>query len=263
MGVMSPDPLYDHSRKAGNPGDLFKHVLLAHLLVRLMANHPRRAFRYAESHTGYPLYRLREGGAWRRGAGRLVEAPGTGSPLYPYWCTALGGRGARAGGGYPGSSELARRLILAAGFEPVMWLWDHSPDVVRALRAHYAAEGGVRVMEGEGGAGVATLERADLVLVDPVTLETERLWSTLRHLDAGGIPFLGWVPRRGTRAGEEGEESHRFRERARGCFAVEGVRWEPWREHTGGSLLVASSSLREELAVGAASLREATGWAGE
>src|SRR6056297_1992731 len=61
---------YDHSRKAGNLGDIWKHAVLVSIAERIKAQND---FRYVESHSGAPIHNLTDGGEWRRGIGAIVD----------------------------------------------------------------------------------------------------------------------------------------------------------------------------------------------
>lgn len=60
---------YDHSSKAGNLGDVWKHSVL----VALVDAVPKKSesFRYVECHAGAPIHKLAEKGEWSRGVGRI------------------------------------------------------------------------------------------------------------------------------------------------------------------------------------------------
>ena len=52
---------YDHARKAGNRGDVWKHAVLVALTDAITTD--SSSFRYVESHAGAPLHDLKPGGA--------------------------------------------------------------------------------------------------------------------------------------------------------------------------------------------------------
>ena len=56
---------YDHSRKAGNLGDVWKHNVLVALVDAMPGN--IESFRYVEGHAGAPIHNLTDGGEWVRG----------------------------------------------------------------------------------------------------------------------------------------------------------------------------------------------------
>ena len=61
---------YDHSRKAGNLGDLWKHAVLVSIAEHLPVG-PR--CRYVETHSGAPIHTLGSNGEWCRGIGAVIE----------------------------------------------------------------------------------------------------------------------------------------------------------------------------------------------
>ena len=254
--MMDTDPTpYDHGRKAGNPGDLFKHAVLSHVVTSLAR--PGATFLYAETHAGPPSHRLQEGGEWERGVG-LLDGRVEGTPsLLAYWRTALAGRPPRPGDRYPGSTLLARRLIADGGARPRLRLWDHNPEVCAALRR--AHEEWAVVEEGDGYRGVGGLKRADLVLVDPIALDEEPVEGLLARLSERAIPFLCWLPRRGSEDGEIAA-SVAFRRRLEVGYTVESARWAAWGEGTRGCMMVASPLLEGRLREAAAAVRRVTGW---
>lgn len=65
---------YDHSRKAGNRGDVWKHAVLVALADLIPVS--TDTFYYVDCHAGAPDYELRPGGEWERGvANALRNAP--------------------------------------------------------------------------------------------------------------------------------------------------------------------------------------------
>src|SRR4051794_32128615 len=56
---------YNHSRKAGNQGDVWKHFLLLSALAETLR--PGAKYLYRESHAGASAHILPERGEWRRG----------------------------------------------------------------------------------------------------------------------------------------------------------------------------------------------------
>jgi 23S rRNA A2030 N6-methylase RlmJ len=65
---------YDHSRKAGNRGDVWKHAALVALADAILVLSD--TCRYVDFHSGAPAHVLRPGGEWGRGIGdaRLAAA---------------------------------------------------------------------------------------------------------------------------------------------------------------------------------------------
>ncbi|WP_459863869.1 23S rRNA (adenine(2030)-N(6))-methyltransferase RlmJ [Endothiovibrio diazotrophicus] len=251
---------YDHRLKVGNPGDLFKHALLAHVVRWKAAK--GGGFSYAETHTGYPIYQLAVGGEWRLGAGVMSHPPPAASPLTSYWVHALGECPPIPGSLYPGSSLLVHRIVSAAGGVPVMRLWERSPPVVDALQAHFSAMDGVEVLEGDGYCGIQDGAGEDLVLVDPVQLELSPIVEVLSRLSRRGAPFLCWVPRRGTAAGQEGEASRRLLDETSRWYGAESAQWIPWRDGICGCRIICSLDILPLVSEAAVELRRIVGWKG-
>lgn len=61
---------YDHSKKAGNLGDLWKHAVLISIAERMPVDN---SFRYVETHSGAPIHTLGDIGEWRRGIGAVLD----------------------------------------------------------------------------------------------------------------------------------------------------------------------------------------------
>jgi 23S rRNA A2030 N6-methylase RlmJ len=61
---------YDHARKAGNKGDVWKHFTVVTVVDRLGVDD---TFRYVDIHSGAPSYELGHAGEWKRGIGAILE----------------------------------------------------------------------------------------------------------------------------------------------------------------------------------------------
>jgi 23S rRNA (adenine2030-N6)-methyltransferase len=60
---------YDHARKAGNRGDVWKHFLLVNVIDCLEV--PER-FQYVDLHSLAPLHELQPRGEWKNGIGKVL-----------------------------------------------------------------------------------------------------------------------------------------------------------------------------------------------
>ena len=107
---------YRHAFHAGNFADVFKHVLLARMLVYLMRKDT--PLRYMDTHAGIGAYDLSgdeaaRTGEWRGGVGRVLAgtAPADIAGLLAPWLEALGPLEDGAPAAYPGSPLLAARLL--------------------------------------------------------------------------------------------------------------------------------------------------------
>jgi 23S rRNA (adenine2030-N6)-methyltransferase len=105
---------YRHLFHAGNFADVFKHALLARLLLAL--GRKDKAFAYLDTHAGIGRYDLthpwaQKNAEWKAGIGRLWGRRDLPEVLAPYLDAV---RAENPGGGlrfYPGSPRVARRLL--------------------------------------------------------------------------------------------------------------------------------------------------------
>lgn len=108
---------YRHIFHAGNFADVFKHVILARILVNLRDK--PAPFRVIDSHAGEGLYDLagaeaNRTGEWQEGIGRLVKATlprPAAEQIAPYLDVVRARNRANALRFYPGSPLLARHLM--------------------------------------------------------------------------------------------------------------------------------------------------------
>lgn len=166
---------YRHGFHAGNFADVFKHALLARLLVYLA----RKAapFRVIDTHAGEGAYDLaadeaERTGEWRDGVARLADLSGadetTRALLEPYLdCLGpLDGDGRPAL--YPGSPVIAQRLMRA---QDRAIFCELRPDAYAALRRRFAPDERVKAVHIDGYMGLSAFappkERRGLVLIDP------------------------------------------------------------------------------------------------
>jgi 23S rRNA A2030 N6-methylase RlmJ len=209
---------YDHRDKAGNEGDLAKHVVLVAALdtrlATLTGEGSDGTFRYADLFAGFAFCDLPAQGPWRRGIAELAarwtarhvgeasSAPaggtdtvGTGSdnPHVRLYATSFAGRRP-----YPGSAsiaaELARRRGLA--FRPA--LYDVAPEPVADLRAAFDGEG-CAVLARPADREDAAVRDAHFVFIDPpgVDRTTMPAWSQLSGFVTerpAGQDVLIWLP---------------------------------------------------------------------
>lgn len=205
---------YRHAFHAGNFADVFKHALLARMLVYL-AQKPA-PLRYIDTHAGLGRYDLaspeaQRTGEWRSGIGRILAEPppdAVAALLQP-WLDCLGPSDAEHRPSvYPGSPELARRLLRG---QDRLSLFERHPVDASALSAAMQGDPRVRVTAQDGYAGLNALapppERRGLVLIDPpfeardeFTAMTQALVRAHRKW-ATGVYAL-WYPVKQAGAGE-------------------------------------------------------------
>ena len=62
---------YDHAKKAGNQGDVWKHFVLVTLADKLPENSD--TVHYIECHAGAPIHKLKQPGEWQNGIGKIIK----------------------------------------------------------------------------------------------------------------------------------------------------------------------------------------------
>jgi 23S rRNA (adenine2030-N6)-methyltransferase len=166
---------YRHGFHAGNFADVFKHALLARLLLYLTRK--ETPFRVIDTHAGEGAYDLRASEAertaeWREGIGRLADLSAadaaTRDLLAPYLDIVgpLDAEGRPAL--YPGSPLIAARLSRPQDRAVFCEL---RPDAFQALEARFARDKRVKTIPIDGYVGLSAFvppkERRGLVLIDP------------------------------------------------------------------------------------------------
>lgn len=165
---------YRHAFHAGNFADLLKHAVLALCLEHLKKK--PKPFRYLDTHAGIGAYDLasdeaRRSPEWKDGIARLLDAApadGAARALAPLLDTVKAMNTAGALQAYPGSPELAARLMRE---QDRLTLCELHPADSRTLDQRYARDGRVKVEMRDGykalGALLPPREKRGLVLVDP------------------------------------------------------------------------------------------------
>ena len=163
---------YRHAFHAGNFADVFKHALLARMLVYLTRKDS--PLRYLDTHAGPGLYNLTSDeaertGEWREGVGRVATAdmPAEVADLLKPWLDGLD-LGDRAARKYPGSPLLAQRLLRPIDKLILCELREHD---ARMLARNLGRDRRVKAIRIDGymalNAYVPPPERRGLVLIDP------------------------------------------------------------------------------------------------
>lgn len=213
---------YRHAYHAGNFADVLKHLALT-LVIEHLKLKPA-PFRIVDTHAGAGIYDLcsteaEKTGEWREGVGRLLDA--TQIPavvdevVAPYLAAVRAVNGDGAITRYPGSPELARRLMRDADRLVANEL--HPTDCA-SLRRAMAGDARVKVLELDAWVAVKALlppkERRGVILIDPpfeAAGELERMLEGLaaatRRFATG--TFMLWYPIKDPRP------VARFHERAR------------------------------------------------
>lgn len=187
---------YRHAFHAGNFADVFKHAVLARIVVYLKAKD--KPFRVVDTHAGIGAYDLggdeaSRTGEWRQGIGRLMEArvpPAAADLLQPYLDAVRAGNPEGGLHAYPGSPLLMRRLLRP---QDCLTAIELHPQDAAALKTLFAGDIQTRVIHLDGwlalGGHLPPKERRGLVLVDPPFEQAED-WRRL--LDGLAEAFGRW-----------------------------------------------------------------------
>lgn len=183
---------YRHGFHAGNFADVFKHALLARLLVYLARK--ETPFRVIDTHAGEGAYDLaadeaERTGEWRDGIGRLAnlsDAPADAQELLAPYLDCVGARDAEGRPAlYPGSPLIAQRLMRP---QDRALFCELRPDGFAALRRRFGRDARIKTIHLDGYVGlggfVPPKERRGLVLIDPPferTDEFDAMFYSLRN----------------------------------------------------------------------------------
>jgi 23S rRNA (adenine2030-N6)-methyltransferase len=164
---------YRHAFHAGGFADVFKHALVARLLLHLRRK--EAAFRAIDTHAGRGLYRLdteeaRRTGEWREGIGRVLDAtfePSVAELLDP-WLASVRKLFSEPEPSYPGSPLLLQDLTRA---QDRLTFCEKMAAEAAALRVALGRDRRAQVVEGDGWSilqgHLPPPERRGLVLIDP------------------------------------------------------------------------------------------------
>lgn len=162
---------YRHAFHAGNHADVLKHLALARMIALL--SRKDAPFAYLDSHAGVGLYDLAgdqasRTGEWEEGIGRLWGRDDLPAPLVDYLGTVAALNPSGALRYYPGSPEVARRLMRP---HDRLVLNEMHPEDGQALKENMAGDRRVTVRLGDGWhlprALLPAAEKRALMLIDP------------------------------------------------------------------------------------------------
>ena len=188
---------YNHSRKAGNAGDVWKHFILLTVADSLADT---GQFTYAETHSGIGTHYLGENGEWQEGIGRVLQTDCQVFIDNPYF--QLAQTHYTQSQSYLGSwSLLSEHLGKKDGLSCSFHLFDTSSCVAEWFQSA-ALPSPVRIsyLQGDGFKGIhSIMEKPDLVLIDPpykpeATSDWHRVNDTVLYLLEAQFPFLAWYP---------------------------------------------------------------------
>ncbi len=200
---------YRHAFHAGNFADVFKHIIIARILIHLREK--TAPFRVIDTHAGEGLYDLasedaRRTGEWRDGIGRLAGAtlpPDVAQLVAPYLAVL---RACNRDNGlryYPGSPVLVRHLLRP---QDRLVACELEPEAAAALARHLRGAAAAKAVHIDGWtalkAYVPAKERRGLVVIDPPYEQPDDLIRLAEGVAAAhrkwptGI-YLMWYPLKG------------------------------------------------------------------
>lgn len=195
---------YDHGKKAGNQGDVIKHVALIAALDGMLSAGASigTPFRFADLFAGYAKTNLPPNGEWPQGIGVAAERLGIDrGPRNKHvldWAAYLG-QTVGAGNSYPGSSLIARDVILRNRRRPKLAMWDIAPAPLESLRSILGscADWDANVHDKPALATHPDVLDTDFLLLDPPDVLThgDPCLSLLEGVRRSvQKPFLVWLP---------------------------------------------------------------------
>ena len=160
-------PEYNHNDRAGNQGDVFKHVALTAATLALIEESDRDCFRYADLFAGFAWNPLSKSKEWSRGVGNLPQdCSQIANPDVLKWIESYSLIGIDESNNYPGSSRIVADLCRLKKQSFHMTLWDYSREPFLSLEAEYGGADHDIHMESAMPNEVA-VQNADFILIDP------------------------------------------------------------------------------------------------
>ena len=181
--------MYDHHNKAGNPGDVIKHVALIAAADVLMQD--KHFFRYADTFAGYAYNPIRSTGEWEHGIGLFNDlADYSTDDTINFWRSLWSCEFGLPGSVYPGSSTFIRKLCIKHGIQPQLSLWDTSAAVIAQLKQVYSDKEANIFSRPATIEDIVTIE-PDFQLIDPPDL---RLVDSLIEFFKKSESVILWLP---------------------------------------------------------------------
>jgi 23S rRNA (adenine2030-N6)-methyltransferase len=190
---------YQHSKKAGNKGDVWKHFILLECVDRLLRENDDRSctFEYWETHCGEGSYTLGPKGEWRSGIGKFLPAKGS-LANHPYF--RLLGAPLCPNSVYPGSWRLVGMYLENRKIPFKMYLFDISEDVANTISSDQKEDRiwpTVMFRQEEGFSALQFCGNPDLLFIDP-PYKARTDWRRCKlaglELNKKDTPFLIWYP---------------------------------------------------------------------
>lgn len=201
------DDDYDHHSKAGNQGDVVKHVALAAALDTILDDFSRPLMRYADLFAGYPSSTLtaenKAADGWGGGVGMLVarRARFAENRHIEWWANHYLTADDLNGTEYPGSAVIASDVCETRDRSISLGLWDIKPAVVRDLNQRFGA-GKNSISNCAAEPRDDLLRDANFIFIDPPGIKSDAhpeypSWQLLRQFIEMRKPdqsLLMWLP---------------------------------------------------------------------
>lgn len=201
---------YDHNEKAGNQGDLIKHIALLAAVDTILAANKYKKFRYCDTFAGYACSQLIHGNGWKDGIGKLFNTTSPRNQMvirkgFPankhvqlFRDLYLIGRLSFVGSMYPGSSLVIHDLCLRHNVIPEFSLWDISPYAIASLMITYK-EMGHSINPRPALHNESSIEEADFLFIDPpkapITRSDGLCWGDIiQFLKPQHKNVMFWLP---------------------------------------------------------------------
>ena len=185
--------VYDHCKKAGNQGDVVKHVALIAALDKVLDAHRGPIFKYADSFAGYAHTPLVKGNEWGQGVEKIFDRPELNhnrhTALYRKWYLS---RPQLLGGVYPGSSLIAADVCAWKRKKVRLYLWDTSSRAFADLTTVFRGQGHT-ILRRSATPDEGQVRDANFVLIDPPN--SKHYWDSIREfLKKRAQAILLWLP---------------------------------------------------------------------
>jgi 23S rRNA A2030 N6-methylase RlmJ len=202
---------YDHNEKAGNQGDVIKHIaLLAAVDTILQSHDKKKPFLYCDTFAGYACSQLIKNNGWKDGIGKLFNTTNSHQQMIirddlsennhvkQFRDLYLSGRPSYVGRMYPGSSLIVHDLCVRHGIVPKFSLWDISPAAIASLMMTYSGMGHA-INPRPAKPNAKSIERASFVFVDPpkapmTGIKGSRWNDMIQFLKPQHQNFMFWLP---------------------------------------------------------------------
>lgn len=161
---------YDHNRKAGNEGDIVKHVAL---IAALNTNICKKIeLKFVDLFAGYAFSPIIKGNEWSRGIGRIhgqtMFASNLDVQLYNKWYLS---RPKLEGGTYPGSSLIAHDVMAYQGNNIKLTLFDIAENPINNLKNVFGKQGH-SIHHRSASIEDAEIVQSDFMFIDPPGLNS-------------------------------------------------------------------------------------------